>query len=397
MVQKMQSEHEAYTAQMEELMAQNRNLIRELQETRLKASNDGKLIDDVRQSLGRATIERDAAIVAKEDLLAQLRLAKKRLHEAEEEQYKAEEDAAALRAELKMLQHIEQPSDSLLQSSSDSWKLEQEATATKAALEDALQQLEKEQQKFSTERQKVLKLTEEKEELEIALQTARKNASAEKRDSGANQLKTEVHPSSVALSKVEKKKYDQQLRELASMIERLENGRQKLLAEIDAQSLEIERLFMENAGLIAGLKDTSQVASEWEKQVQECIKQNSCLTTTLNRMRMEQALVSGTPFLDDKGNFTSAVKDGDSVQQESAGALELEALKVERSHLKVELAKALARSEELSGQVSQLSLDLTRAVYTSNNLNRLYHPILSTIESRLLQLKQDPAHNGGIF
>ncbi|KAJ7524569.1 hypothetical protein O6H91_17G012000 [Diphasiastrum complanatum] len=396
MVQKMQSEHEAYTAQMEELMAQNRNLIRELQETRLKASNDGKLIDDVRQSLGRATIERDAAIVAKEDLLAQLRLAKKRLHEAEEEQYKAEEDAAALRAELKMLQHIEQPSDSLLQSSSDSWKLEQEATATKAALEDALQQLEKEQQKFSTERQKVLKLTEEKEELEIALQTARKNAS-EKRDSGANQLKTEVHPSSVALSKVEKKKYDQQLRELASMIERLENGRQKLLAEIDAQSLEIERLFMENAGLIAGLKDTSQVASEWEKQVQECIKQNSCLTTTLNRMRMEQALVSGTPFLDDKGNFTSAVKDGDSVQQESAGALELEALKVERSHLKVELAKALARSEELSGQVSQLSLDLTRAVYTSNNLNRLYHPILSTIESRLLQLKQDPAHNGGIF
>ncbi|KAJ7524570.1 hypothetical protein O6H91_17G012000 [Diphasiastrum complanatum] len=393
---KMQSEHEAYTAQMEELMAQNRNLIRELQETRLKASNDGKLIDDVRQSLGRATIERDAAIVAKEDLLAQLRLAKKRLHEAEEEQYKAEEDAAALRAELKMLQHIEQPSDSLLQSSSDSWKLEQEATATKAALEDALQQLEKEQQKFSTERQKVLKLTEEKEELEIALQTARKNAS-EKRDSGANQLKTEVHPSSVALSKVEKKKYDQQLRELASMIERLENGRQKLLAEIDAQSLEIERLFMENAGLIAGLKDTSQVASEWEKQVQECIKQNSCLTTTLNRMRMEQALVSGTPFLDDKGNFTSAVKDGDSVQQESAGALELEALKVERSHLKVELAKALARSEELSGQVSQLSLDLTRAVYTSNNLNRLYHPILSTIESRLLQLKQDPAHNGGIF
>ncbi|KAJ7295522.1 hypothetical protein O6H91_Y183300 [Diphasiastrum complanatum] len=228
---KMQSEHEAYTAQMEELMAQNRNLIRELQETRLKASNDGKLIDDVRQSLGRATIERDAAIVAKEDLLAQLRLAKKRLHEAEEEQYKAEEDAAALRAELKMLQHIEQPSDSLLQSSSDSWKLEQEATATKAALEDALQQLEKEQQKFSTERQKVLKLTEEKEELEIALQTARKNAS-EKRDSGANQLKTEVHPSSVALSKVEKKKYDQQLRELASMIERLENGRQKLLAEV---------------------------------------------------------------------------------------------------------------------------------------------------------------------
>ncbi|KAJ7279211.1 hypothetical protein O6H91_Y379700 [Diphasiastrum complanatum] len=207
------------------------------------------------------------------------------------------------------------------------------------------------------------------------------------------------HPWCLAIGvfQVEKKKYDQQLRELASMIERLENGRQKLLAEIDAQSLEIERLFMENAGLIAGLKDTSQVASEWEKQVQECIKQNSCLTTTLNRMRMEQALVSGTPFLDDKGNFTSAVKDGDSVQQESAGALELEALKVERSHLKVELAKALARSEELSGQVSQLSLDLTRAVYTSNNLNRLYHPILSTIESRLLQLKQDPAHNGGIF
>ncbi|KAM1148729.1 hypothetical protein ACFX2B_029099 [Malus domestica] len=52
----------------------------------------------------RNAMEKDAAVVAREDLSAQLHTLKKRLRDAEEEQYRAEEDAAALTAELNMLQ-----------------------------------------------------------------------------------------------------------------------------------------------------------------------------------------------------------------------------------------------------------------------------------------------------
>jgi len=54
--------------------------------------------------LNDISLEKDAAVVAKEDALAQLRSMKKRLKEAEEEQYKAEEDSASLRAQLNTLQ-----------------------------------------------------------------------------------------------------------------------------------------------------------------------------------------------------------------------------------------------------------------------------------------------------
>ncbi|KAJ6803148.1 lamin-1 [Iris pallida] len=61
-------------------------------------------LPSLRKVLKDVSIEKDAAVVAKEDALSQLRTIKKRLKEAEEEQYRAEEDAAALRAELNSLQ-----------------------------------------------------------------------------------------------------------------------------------------------------------------------------------------------------------------------------------------------------------------------------------------------------
>ncbi|MCO5595105.1 hypothetical protein L7F22_049143 [Adiantum nelumboides] len=60
-------------------------------------------------SLESLKMERDAAIRAREDDLAtQLRVMRKRLQEAEEEQYKAEEDSTSLRAELELLQRREE-------------------------------------------------------------------------------------------------------------------------------------------------------------------------------------------------------------------------------------------------------------------------------------------------
>ncbi|KAJ0792145.1 hypothetical protein HanOQP8_Chr01g0014081 [Helianthus annuus] len=95
-----------------ELDEENKRLSLELHSN--KAENDmlHKRVNDLEQntvpSLRRAlkdvAMEKDAAVVAREDFSAQVRALKKRLKEAEEEQYRAEEDAAALRAELNSLQ-----------------------------------------------------------------------------------------------------------------------------------------------------------------------------------------------------------------------------------------------------------------------------------------------------
>ncbi|KAJ6424893.1 hypothetical protein OIU84_025630 [Salix udensis] len=61
-------------------------------------------VPSLRKTLRDVAIEKDAAVVSREDLSAQLRTLKKRLKEAEEEQYRAEEDAATLRAELNTMQ-----------------------------------------------------------------------------------------------------------------------------------------------------------------------------------------------------------------------------------------------------------------------------------------------------
>ncbi|XP_043697653.1 periplakin isoform X3 [Telopea speciosissima] len=75
-------------------------------DTLLKRLNDleQNSLPSLRKSLRDAVMEKDAAVVAREDLSAQLRTMKKRLKEAEEEQYRAEEDAAALRSELNSMQ-----------------------------------------------------------------------------------------------------------------------------------------------------------------------------------------------------------------------------------------------------------------------------------------------------
>jgi septal ring factor EnvC (AmiA/AmiB activator) len=62
------------------------------------------IVPSLKKAVNDISLEKDAAAVAKEDALAQLRSMKKRLKEAEEEQYRAEEDSASLRAQLNTLQ-----------------------------------------------------------------------------------------------------------------------------------------------------------------------------------------------------------------------------------------------------------------------------------------------------
>ncbi|KAI5054710.1 hypothetical protein GOP47_0029855 [Adiantum capillus-veneris] len=300
-------------------------------------------------------MERDAAIRSRDDYAAQVRVMRKRLQEAEEEQYKAEEDTASLRAELELLQRKEEDRRLVASSATSDqyYLLQQEVETLKVELQDSLRRLQEEQQTVANEQECTAKLMGELEQLSSALVEAKSI-----REGYENSINKGLKEDSL-------KEKDHQLRELASMVERLESGRQKLLAEIDAQSIEIERLFMENDSLAARFREASTYTSHWEHQVQMCLQENSNLRAELNDLRRKLA--------------THLEKNCEDL---------LDVRKVnESSKLQVELTVVKGEADALRAQVLQLTSDLNHAVQHASSLNWLYKPILGNIEKRLQQLK----------
>ncbi|CAK9263799.1 unnamed protein product [Sphagnum jensenii] len=365
-LQTVESERNLLQRQWEESVLQIQNLSDDLNQSRSQSLQE---MATLRKSLESSTMERDAAIVSREDMVAQVRLLKRRLQETEDEQYKAEEDAAALRAELKLLHHSDQQADNTAASSEQLRSAEQEISSLKQELQELARRLQQEQQTVASERLHVSALTIQNRDLQTELVAA-------------NQKIYECNP----LQK-DKVKNQLNLAELASMVERQEQGRQKLLAEIDAQSLEIERLFLENEGLRDSLKESNGVSARWDRQVQECLEQNGELRAQLNQLREEQITIAAVMAKHPQESFVLDSETGTGAGNE--GTSQFEARSSEEVKLKRELAKAQAHAEELSARVIQQSADLNRAVQALTSLSSLYKPVLSSIENRLLQLQQD--------
>ncbi|KAK8945333.1 hypothetical protein KSP40_PGU015944 [Platanthera guangdongensis] len=125
-------------------------------------------VPSLRKSLKDVSIEKDAAIVWKEDALSQLRTTKKRLKEAEEEQYKAEEDAAALRSELNSLQRqvLENPYVSVDKAVDDVLLMQKEIAELKSLLQQESLLRKQEQGKLAEQQHHASSLMSEKLDLE---------------------------------------------------------------------------------------------------------------------------------------------------------------------------------------------------------------------------------------
>ncbi|CAN6442830.1 unnamed protein product [Victoria cruziana] len=313
-------------------------------------------LPSLRKAVKDLSMEKNAAIVAREDLLAQLRGVKKQLKDAEEEQYKAEEDAAALRAEIKLMQQqLERQQDGGIPSIpikvEQIQAMEHEIARIKMELQQESLLRHQGQELLSEEQIKVATLTQEKQKLEEKLS----ELSMKILDQAAVEAKRH------AFSKDEKVKLENQLHELAVMVERLETGRQKLLVEIDSQSSEIERLFEENTDLSTSYKDAMLVAAQWENQVKECLKQNEELRETLSNLRTQQAKASDFS----NANGASSVKG----TNRSLSGSDVQGL--ENIALKEELAKEQNKAEALAADVMRLSVDLKRTMQAYDGLIRL--------------------------
>ncbi|CAJ1955666.1 unnamed protein product [Sphenostylis stenocarpa] len=368
-----------------ELEEENRRITSKLQTMEIDNGAMHKQLNDLeqntvpslRKALKDVAMEKDAAVVAREDLSAQLRTLKKRLKEAEDEQYRAEEDAASLRAELNLIQQqsmtntvstispFDNPPDhfqiQIFQKELDDLKLELQR-------ESLLRHQEQEQ--LAKEQARIALLMSENQELEEKLKSVSIEA-PEVSDTAAHKafsLRVEDKDGS---DEEDKQKLDSQLHDMALAIERLESSRQKLLMEIDSQSTEIERLFEENSNLSNSYQEAIRAAVRWENQVMECLKQNEELRGILDNLRMEQA----RGFLDSSKNGAHEIASLASTQ--------------EMASMKGQLVKEQSRAEALSAEVMQLSAQLEQVKQAYDGLARFYRPVLRNIESNLVKMKQD--------
>ncbi|CAI9770866.1 unnamed protein product [Fraxinus pennsylvanica] len=362
-----------------ELEEANRNLISTLQTKEIENDMLQKRLNDLEQntvpSLRKAlrdiAMEKDAAVVAREDLSAQLRTLKKRLKEAEEEQYRAEQDAAALRAEVNSLQQ-QSMSGPLGSVTATGYSLdhiqamENELASLKSQFEKESMMRQQEQQQLAEEHLRISALVVQKQELEEKLAVMSRTSSEE------------VTEKAKTFSVEDKEKLEKQLHDMAVAIERLESSRQKLMIEIDSQSSEIERLFEENSSLSNAYQDSIGLVAHWENQVKDCLKQNEELRGMLDKLRAEQ---TSLPILNDRiiqKGLLEAREEGEGSQYAS-----------DFFALKGQLAKEQSRAEALSAEVLQLSARLQQATQAYNGLARIYKPVLRNIENSLIKMKQD--------
>ncbi|KAJ8750514.1 hypothetical protein K2173_015665 [Erythroxylum novogranatense] len=331
-------------------------------------------VPSLRKALKDVAVEKDAAVIAREDLAAQLRTLKKRVKEAEEEQYRAEEDAAALRAELNLIQQqaMNNPISGMASMGiglDQVQSLEKELATLKSELQHESLLRQQEQKQLAEERIRLSTLMSEKLELE------EKFAAISTRTSEVSEKVTHR-----ALSLEDRENFEKQIHDMAVVIEKLENSRQKLLVEIDSQSSEIEKLFEENSNLASSYQEAKNTAKQWENKVKDCLKQNEELRRTLDKLRTEQATVLSSNTQDiNRG----PVEPNDGLISGS------QASESEILALKGQLAKEQSRAEALSGEVMQLLAKLQQSTQAYNELGRLYKPVLRNIEKSLIKMKQD--------
>ncbi|MQL81559.1 hypothetical protein Taro_014037 [Colocasia esculenta] len=366
-IAELEDENKKLFLKLETKQVENDSLLKRLTDL------ENNSLPSLRKALKDASIEKDAAVIAREDLSAQVRTLKKRLKEAEEEQYRAEEDAAALRAELNSLQQQDMRNTyndvtSLGYSIEHIQSMEREILELKSQLQKELLWRQEEQNKLAEEQVRSSSLVVEKQELEEKLTALSNKASEEASKEAANR----------AFSIHDKEKLEKQLHDMAVMVERLESSRQKLLMEIDSQSSEIEKLFEENSNLSTLYQDAMGAMTQWENQVKSCLNQNEELRSQLEKLRLEQLHAVSIRDI-----CIEAEKDDGKLLDPEA------AYSTEYLQLKGQLVKEQGRAEALSAEVLRLSAELKHASQAYDNLTRLYRPVLRNIENSLMKMKHE--------
>lgn len=233
------------------------------------------------------------------DLQANLRVAEERAAKGEEEQFKMEQELAAAKSEFESAQQHStgvDPSARTQQSQPNDEQLHQELHAAQIRADDLSvsllsteSALNSAQTELASAKARVVQF-----EQSVAGQAApdghafpngvsqlpsgRRQASG-RLPSGAGSASSGSLPDDTA----------QLLQRLRGQVSSLKASRDKLLVEVDRQSLEIDRLLTDNAALEQGLAHMQESAQTWEAEAQENLQHMDQLKTLLEESAFWQS------------------------------------------------------------------------------------------------------------
>eukprot|EP00898_Chlorokybus_atmophyticus_P001313 jgi/Chlat1/2182/Chrsp17S02741 len=435
-----------FDAKQEQWQKERQQLEAELQaafELRERSEEDRRkamlLVAATKAQFDEVSAERTSLQRARDDMAAQLRVAKLRLQEAEEDQYKAEEDVGAMRNELERLtaalaaaednaNHASQagmPSTSPY--SEELLAMQQERDTAITELKSAIAIADAERKRASMLElranaaneemnritQQVIQLNNELRQLKYELANAsqavederqralvlqvqledaaiQRAAEVPQQDAVSAQLTQELAlvQEQFSAAQTQHDATSQRLHDAELLVQRLSASHGKLLAEIDSQSLEIERLFSENAGLSKGIRDASEISVSWERQVKELISQNAALRAELADSRAKAAAAASVPkpVVSSSGMALASDAARASGSQENGSLADLQQA---HAHLEAKYAEAQERAEALAAQCAELTAKYTATIQSFSSIERAYDPVLSTIEMRLVQMRRE--------
>ena len=160
------------------------------------------------------------------------------------------------------------------------------------------------------------------------------------------------------------------LREKASGLER---SRQILLSEVEAQNLEMERLFTENAQLARSAKEAREFAEDWEQQAG---------AAQLASARLQEMLEEQSDWRPPEALVANGAGPKEPAHQREAPAGDSEQI-IQRTR------DVEARNVALEAQVAQLNAEASRAQEAYSKLSRAIGPVLEGVEQRLAHIRHE--------
>ncbi|DBA75487.1 hypothetical protein WJX77_004920 [Trebouxia sp. C0004] len=314
------------------------------------------------------------------DLQAKLRVAERRASEAKEEHLNMEQELAAMNSEAESAQQNSSAIDasaSTQRSQPNDEQLHQELHAAQIRADDLSvslmsteSALNSAQTELSSAKARVVQLEQSLTGQAAAdgqvyingvsqLPSGRRQASS-RLPSGAGSASSGSLPDDTA----------QLLQRLRGQVSSLKASRDKLLVEVDRQSLEIERLLTDNSALMQGLAQMQESAQTWEVQAQENLQHMDQLKTLLEESAFWQSQ-SAQPSIADADGCNP---DHQCVPDEA--------------QLQKEVLQEKARATGLEVQIRALCLELVHARENAGLLSQSIVPTLGNIGSRIAQLLQ---------
>eukprot|EP01025_Chloroclados_australasicus_P006907 TRINITY_DN12194_c0_g1_i3.p2 TRINITY_DN12194_c0_g1~~TRINITY_DN12194_c0_g1_i3.p2 ORF type:complete len:440 (+),score=92.76 TRINITY_DN12194_c0_g1_i3:54-1322(+) len=312
---------ESQTKEIEQLKEARRILQKELAEERSarEAAENAK---------GTLEAERSRILHEGDHLKTEVKFLKRRIHEVEEELVTSEQEALSLRSEVRS-------------GGISSATVQREASLSRAKSIE-----------LQEERTKVEKLSNQLVQYQQEIETLEKQLA---------QTQTQNQP---------KQKQQQQQQQSSSILEMerkvamFKKSRDKLLTELDTQSVEIDRLLSENQALQSSFEESQEIQNKWRAQAEDALRQ----IESLKDMMEESA--------------SWVIVDNNIATDETEQLKKI-------SFLEQELVQGRAKIAKMDLQIRALCAEFTKTAQCTGAMHAKVLPALNAVEGRLMRLKNN--------